>query len=308
MTGLVTLGEPLGQVTSWTEGPLRPGAAAHVSVCGAEATVAIGVRRLGFSATYIGRVGDDIFGRMGLDVLRGEGVDVTRLAVDPTASTGLLVRSRRTAERTVVEYFRTGSAGSRIAPEDVDESVVRSADLLHVTGITPALSPSAAKAVEVAVDLAREVQVPVSFDVNYRATLWRRDDAAPVLRRLAAKADVVIGGRCELELLGSELADVAALGPREVVRTEGAQGATALCDGSVDHVDAQPVRNVDVVGAGDAFVAGYLAARLAGRPVAERLRLGAVLGAFAVSTRGDWEGLPRRAELGLLDHGDEVLR
>jgi 2-dehydro-3-deoxygluconokinase len=308
MSGLVTLGEQLGQLASWVEGPLRQGAATHVSVCGAEATVAIGVRRLGFDAAYLGRVGDDAFGRMGRDVLRAEGVDVSGLRVDPSGSTGLLIRTRRTSQRTVVEYLRAGSAGSRLAPEDIEATVVRSADLLHVTGITPALSGSAAKAVDTAIAIAKEAGVPISFDVNYRANLWTTDEAAPVLRRLAACADVVIGGRTEMALLGDQLEQVAELGPREVVRTEGALGATALCEGVTHHVEARVVDVVDVVGAGDAFVAGYLAARMDGRPPADRLRLGSVLGAFAVSTRGDWEGLPHRDELGLLDHGDEVFR
>src|SRR3954451_7214078 len=116
MTGLVPLGELLGQVAADREGPPRPGAPATLSVCGAEATVAIGVRRLGVPATYIGRSGEDTFGRMGLDVLRGEGVDVSRLTLDPTAPTGLLLRTRRTADRDVVEYLRAGSAGSRLSP------------------------------------------------------------------------------------------------------------------------------------------------------------------------------------------------
>lgn len=315
MSGLVTLGEQMGQVNASLEGPLRPGAPAVLSVCGAEATVAIGVRRLGFDATYFGRVGADAFGRMAVDVLRGEGVDVAHVVVDTSAPTGLLIRARRTADRTVVEYLRAGSAGARLSPDDIDDAKVRAADLLHISGITPALGPSPAKATEHAVSVARDAGVPISFDVNYRATLWSRADAAAVLLPFAESADVVIGGRSELALLGGDdgsaedvMRRVAALGPCEVVMTRGAAGAAALLDGRMHSLDAHPVRPVDVVGAGDAFVAGYLAARLGGRPIEERLRLGVTLGAFAVTTRGDWEGLPRRAELGLFDHADDVLR
>ena len=315
MSGLVTLGEELGQIHATPHGPLRPGSTATVSVCGAEATVAIGVRRLGVPAAYVGRVGDDLFGRMAVDVLRAEGVDVDHLVVDPGAPTGLLLRTQRTADRAVVEYRRTGSAGSRLCPEDIPEQLVRDADLLHLTGITPALSDSAARASGHAVTLARRAGVPISLDVNYRATLWSAAEAAAALRPLAAVADVVVGGRAELRLLagtdaaGDELLGaVAALGAREVVCTEGAEGARALRDGVVHRVAAHPVHAVDVLGAGDAFVAGYLVARLSDRPVPERLELGATLGAFAVSTRGDWEGLPRPAELGLVAHADDVLR
>jgi 2-dehydro-3-deoxygluconokinase len=317
VSGLVTLGELLGQIKAETEGPPRPGAPATVSVCGAEATVAIGVRRLGLSAAYVGRSGDDAFGRMGLQVLRGEGVDVSGFAVDPTAPTGLLLRTRRTADLTLVEYLRAGSAGSRLRPEDIHPDLVTTADLLHITGITPALSTTAAAAVDHACDLAREAGVPISFDVNYRARLWSERTARAALLPLAARADIVFGGRHELALLLEAapdtptehlLAQVAAHGPRDVVVSLGAEGAAGLCDGEFATVAAHRVTTVDVVGAGDAFVAGYLAAWLDGLDQHARLRLGTTLGAFAVGTRGDWEGLPRRADLALLEHHDDVVR
>jgi len=317
MSGLVTVGEPLGQVGAEREGPLRPGAPAALSVCGAEATVAIGIRRLGIPAAYIGRVGDDAFGRMSVEALRGEGVDVSSVTVDPAAPTGLLLRTRRTADRDVVDYWRAGSAGSRLRPEDVDPDVVAAAGLLHVTGITPALSDTAAAAVARACDLARRAGVPISFDVNHRSRLWRGRSARTALLPLAAGADVVFGGRHEIALLLDAapdappeklLAGLAAEGVREVVVTLGAEGAVGLLDGELARVPAHPVKAVDVIGAGDAFVAGYLAARLEGLDQVARLRSGSTLGAFAVGTRGDWEGLPRRAELALVEHHDQVVR
>ena len=317
MSGLVTVGEPLGQVAADREGPLRPGAPAALSVCGAEATVAIGIRRLGIPAAYIGRVGDDAFGRMSIEALRGEGVDISSVTVDPAAPTGLLLRTRRTADRDVVDYWRAGSAGSRLCPEDVDPDVVAAADLLHVTGITPALSDTAAAAVGRACDLARRAGVPISFDVNHRSRLWHGRSARTALLPLAAGADVVFGGRHELALLLDAapdappeklLAGLAAEGVREVVVSLGAEGAVGLLDGEFARVAAHPVKAVDVIGAGDAFVAGYLAARLEGLDQVARLRSGSTLGAFAVGTRGDWEGLPRRAELALVEHHDQVVR
>jgi 2-dehydro-3-deoxygluconokinase len=317
VNGLVTLGELLGQVAVEREGPPRPGAPATLSVCGAEATVAIGVRRLGVPAAYIGRSGDDTFGRMGLEVMRGEGVDVAHLTLDSSAPTGLLLRTRRTADRTVVEYLRAGSAGSRLGPEDVDAELIADAGLVHVTGITPALSDTAAAAVDRACDLARRSGVPISFDVNYRERLWTGRSARAALLPLARRADIVFGGRHELALLLDAppdtspqrlLSELAAQGPREVVVSLGADGAVGLCDGELATAAAHRVTAVDVVGAGDAFVAGYLAARLQGLDQEARLRMACALGAFAVGTCGDWEGLPRTADLALLDHHDEVVR
>jgi 2-dehydro-3-deoxygluconokinase len=317
VSGLVTLGELLGQIAGQREGPPRPGAPATLSVCGAEATVAIGVRRLGVPAAFIGRSGEDTFGRMGVDVLRGEGVDVSGLMLDPAAPTGVLLRTRRTADRDLVEYLRAGSAGSRLCPEDVDPDVIAGADLLHVTGITPALSDTASAAVDHACDLARQSGVPISFDVNHRARLWSGRSARAALLPLAARADIVFGGRHELALLLDAAPDepserlltrLAAQGPREVVITLGAEGAASLRDGELATVAAHRVTPVDVVGAGDAFVAGYLAARLDGQDQRARLDLASTLGAFAVGTRGDWEGLPGRDELPLIGHHDEVVR
>jgi 2-dehydro-3-deoxygluconokinase len=317
VSGLVTLGELLGQVVAEREGRPRPGAPATLSVCGAEATVAIGVRRLGVPAAYVGRSGDDTFGRMGVEVLRGEGVDVSGLTLDPIAPTGLLLRTRRTADRDVVEYLRAGSAGSRLCPEDVDPELIAAADLLHVTGITPALSDTAAAAVDRACDLARRSGAAISFDINYRSRLWTGRSARAALLPLAAGADVVFGGRHELALLLDAapdapperlLAELAAAGPREVVITMGADGAASLREGELATVAAHRVTPVDVVGAGDAFVAGYLAARLDGLDQRACLALASTLGAFAVGTRGDWEGLPVRADLPLIEHHDDVVR
>jgi 2-dehydro-3-deoxygluconokinase len=230
------------------------------------------------------------------------------VAIRDQAYTGLMVRHRRTGALTTVDYHRAGSAGSRLGPADVPVDVLRSAGVLHVTGITPALSDSARATVEHAVELAREAGVPVSFDLNYRSALWPADRAAAVCRDLAARADLVFASDDEAELLGlhGEPADLArglaGLGGGHAVVKLGERGAVAAIDGRVHVVDPVPVQAVDPVGAGDAFVAGYLAETLAGRPVPERLATAAACGAFAVTVPGDWEGLPSRDELAALAH------
>ncbi|WP_318209301.1 sugar kinase [Streptomyces sp. SJL17-1] len=303
---LVTLGEAMAVVAATRPGPLAPGAPLRLGWAGAEATVAIGVSRLGHPAAWTGRVGQDAAGAMVLAGLRAEGVDVTAARTDPAAPTGLMLRERRTADRLRVSYYRAGLAGSRLAPEDLDEAQLTGARVLHVTGITPALSESARAAVEHAVALARAAGVTVSFDVNHRERLWSRAEAADVLARLLPCADIVFAGPEEAALLVDEdtpermARALTRLGPAQAVLKLGADGALAVADGELHVQPAVPVTAVDPVGAGDAFVSGYLAAVLDGAQVAERLRLAALSGAFAVSVPGDWEGLPRRAELGLL--------
>jgi len=201
MTGLVTFGETMASLAAVDVGPLRHQPHLHLHIGGAESNVAIAVRRLGGPATWIGRVGDDELGELVLAQIRAEGVDVGHAVVDAGAPTGLMIKSRRTATVTRVAYYRSGSAGSRLAPSDVPADVVRGAGVLHVTGITPALSASAREATFAAVEEARAARVPVTLDVNHRAALWGADEAASVLTDLAARVDVLFAGEDEAELL-----------------------------------------------------------------------------------------------------------
>ncbi|MEU7752443.1 sugar kinase [Micromonospora sp. NPDC049171] len=316
MPDLVTLGEAMAVVRATAVGPPRPGAAAQLSFAGAESTVAIGVRRLGHSARWIGRLGSDAFGDMILAALRAEDVAVDAVARDADRPTGLLVRHRRTADRAAVAYYRTGGAGAAVGPHDVPADVLPTARVLHLTGITPALGEQPRAAVEAIVAAARRARTRITFDVNYRRRLWSEVEARPVLRRLVAGSATVFAGAEEAALVldrpepvdAVQLArGLAELGPEEVVLKLGAAGALVLAGGDVARVPAVAVTAVDVVGAGDGFVAGYLSGLLDELPPAGRLARGAVCGAFAVSTTGDWEGLPTRAELGLLT-GPDVVR
>lgn len=308
--GLVTIGETMAALSAPGVGPLRHQRSLDLHVGGAESNVAIGVCRLGGTATWVGRVGDDELGDLVLAQLRGEGVDVSHALRDPGAPTGLMVKSRRTQSVGRVAYYRRGSAGSRLCPDDVPVDAVRAAGVLHLTGITPALGDTAQRAVRTAIAVARAAGVPVSLDVNHRAALWTAAEAGAVLRGLIAEVDVLFAGPEEAQLLGADgdpahsperaAAQLCAAGPAQVVVKLGARGAVAHVDGEPHRVAAHPVRAVDPVGAGDAFVAGYLAELLEGSPVQQRLGTAAACGAFAVTVPGDWEGLPTRRDLGLL--------
>ncbi|RIX28499.1 sugar kinase [Amnibacterium setariae] len=296
---VLTLGEALGVLH--TGESIAHASHLRIGTGGSEANVAIGLARLGAPVAWLGRTGDDGLGRRVVRELRAEGVDV-RAVVDPAAPTGLLLKETDGAGRTEVVYHRRGSAGGRLAPEDLAAADGVPVEHLHVTGITPALSASAAATVDAALD--RWSGVPVSFDVNHRSRLWSGETAAPAYRALAARADVVFAGFDEALLLAPDAADpedaarrIAALGPAEVVVKLGEDGALALVDGEVLRMPAVPVRVVDTVGAGDAFVAGWLAERVLGRPVEERLRTAVRAGAAACTHAGDWEGLPFRRDL-----------
>jgi 2-dehydro-3-deoxygluconokinase len=318
---VVTLGESMGLLSSVTPGPLAHASTLQLGMGGSESNVAIGVSRLGVRAVWCGRVGDDAVGRLVAREIRAEGVDV-RVVVDAGAPTGLMLKERRTSTSQSVSYYRTGSAGSRLRADDVDAGLVEAATVLHVTGITPALSESAAHAVRSVVDRARAAGVVVSFDVNYRSALWSEAEASRVCRDIVARCDVVFAGEDEAAMLvgpageaGDEEAAavelarrLTALGPSQAVVKRGASGAVAVVDGAVLQRPGIPLVAHDTVGAGDAFVAGWLAETALGRDPERRMTTAVAAGAFACLAAGDWEGLPRRAELALLEERDPVRR
>jgi 2-dehydro-3-deoxygluconokinase len=308
---VVTLGEALMALVAREAGPLAEATTFEAHVGGAEANVAVGLVRLGHPTAFIGRVGDDGFGTAIRRHLRGEGVDVTMLATDPAAPTGVLVRERRLFGAAAVTYLRNGSAGSRIRPDDVASALssraLRGARWLHVTGITPALSEHARAAVDRAVELATGSGMTVSLDLNLRRRLWPDDEAAPVLRALTSRADVVFASPDEAAAVtGADAGDSPALatallelGPAVAVIKLGAEGALAWGHGEAPvHRAALPVAQpIDPVGAGDAFCAGFIAARLEGGDLAWAVEIGAICGASSVAAMGDQAGLPDREEL-----------
>ena len=132
--------------------------------------------------------------------LRGQGVNV-HAHRDPEAPTGLMVKEHRRGKPTHVRYYRKHSAGSRLGPGDLDRDTLAGADIVHLTGITAALGDTARAALQHAIAVARGGRGQISFDVNYRATLWPAAAAAPVLRELASAADIVFAGPEEAALL-----------------------------------------------------------------------------------------------------------
>jgi 2-dehydro-3-deoxygluconokinase len=300
---LVTLGETMGVLAADEIGPLRNGHRMVLGIAGAESNVAIGVSRLGHRATWVGRVGGDPVGRLVLRELRGERVDVANAVTDREAANGLMLKVRRTTATAEVIYARHDSAGSRLCPEDLPVDVITSARVLHVTGVTPALSDTARAAVYRAVELASSSGVPVSFDVNHRARLWSDDEAAAVFGDLVKRCDIVFASEHEAALIvgacgaADAAARLAELGPRHAIIKRGDLGYAALVEGRQVSGPAVSVPVADPVGAGDAFVAGYLASWLDDAGPAQALETANLVGAFAVAAPGDWEGLPTRDEL-----------
>ncbi len=299
---VVCVGESMMLCLSTRPGRLRHATTLEVKVAGAESNVAIALSRLGHDARWVSLLGDDEPGQVVLDRVRAEGVDTSWVRRVPDLPTGLMLRDQVGGSARVT-YYRAGSAASSLAPDAVDLACLDGASWLLLSGITPALSPGCAKLVPWLAWAARERGVRVAYDVNHRTKLWAPAPARAFTDQLLPHVDLLLVGTDE----GARLWDwddderqarrLAAAGPAEVVLKRGANGAAAWADDRFWESPPAVVTEVDAIGAGDAFAAGYLSAHLDGLGVADRLRTAGATGAMCVREPGDYEGLPDRREL-----------
>ena len=271
---VVTVGESMILVTPAGSESLESAKAFTLDVGGAESNVAVHLHQMGHRVRFLGAVGDDALGRRICYTLRSAGLDISHVKIDPEASTGVYFKDPGQA----VYYYRSGSAASRLGPEAVTDEVLNNASVVHLTGITPALSDQCrALAFDVA-HRARRAGVIVSVDVNYRPALWPIEIAANHLLKLCQLADIVFVGLDEARQVWgcTTPADVRALFPnvaRVVVKNDSV-GATEFQGDDEVFVASRPVEVVEAVGAGDAFAAGYLSGVLQGFSSESCLRLG----------------------------------
>jgi 2-dehydro-3-deoxygluconokinase len=310
----VTVGEGLAVLVA-QPGPLEDSATFDRTAGGAEANVATVLAQLDVDAGWISRVGNDGFGRYLLRHLAGRGIDVEAALVDPARPTALYVKERgggsaaatdlRVGESRML-YYRTGSAASALSPEDLTAAAPKrllgKAALVHVTGITPALSESATRLTDELVSMPRGGRL-VSFDVNYRPALWatRSADATEVLARHARLSDIVFVGADEaLAVFGTD--DPARLRamfaePEHLIVKNDAHTVTGFQGDERVDVPALRLDVVEKIGAGDAFAGGVLAGLLHGLDHQARIRLGHLCAAAALTGHGDIAELPPRTRL-----------
>ena len=314
MPDLVTLGETCVALVARSRGPLRYATEFERRPGGAESTVAAGVARLGHGAGWMSRLGRDEFGAYVLGVMRSEGVDTAAVRVDPHARTGVFFRDNRADGRSSVIYYRKHSAFAGFGPHDLDEDYIASARILHLTGITPGLSPSCRAATLRAVEIARANGVAVVFDPNYRAAVWPPEEARPCIEDLMLRADHVLAGREDLvKLTGlteerAQLDYLHALGLPSVVLKLGARGAVLSCADGAERIEgygAEPA--FDRFGAGDAFAAGYICGLLDGRDRRGAVALGNAVAGWSVRLPGNIESLPDRNDLRQLESGHRFV-
>jgi 2-dehydro-3-deoxygluconokinase len=275
---LIALGETMVMITPAGAQSLASADELRLHIGGAESNVATHAAALGVDAAWVSAVGADVLGdRVRADVAR-RGVDVGWVHTDPDAPTGVYFKDPGRG----VLYYRRGSAASRMGPDTVADVPLEDAAVVHVSGITPALSPTCAALIDTVIERVGAGDALLSFDVNHRPALWQPGEEGPVLLALARRADIVFVGLDEATTVwGCETADdVRRLipEPTTLVIKDGAVGATEYhrADGvdTATFVAAIPTEVVEPVGAGDAFAAGYLAALMDGAEAEARLTTG----------------------------------
>ncbi len=309
MLSTVCIGETMAMLTPLDGVPLHRATELHCGVGGAESNVALGFAAMGLDSHWVGRVGDDGFGVRIIDELRRGGVGVSSVQVDRTLATGVYVKVPAPEVHGIgsVLYYRSGSAASVMGPSMLTDPAVvlllEHAGLVHLSGITAALSPECLAMTEAVLIAPRRGRL-ISFDVNWRPALWVNRDRS-VLRRLANLADVVLVGKDEAEhAFGTtDEGELRALlpGPSVLVIKDGAVSATALHrDGSRTDVPALSVDVLEPVGAGDSFAAGFLSGMLHGLDQRASLRMGHIAAACTLTVHGDRGPLPDADELSVI--------
>jgi 2-dehydro-3-deoxygluconokinase len=308
---VVCVGESMAMLVPENPGEMNSDTLFRLSVAGAESNVAAYLSMLGVKAAWISRVGDDPFGDFLLDEIRGFGVDVGLTHQDSQRPTGVAFKDRSEAQ-TKVWYYRAGSAASALNPAAARLVGSLGARVVHLSGITSALSPSCRDFMAEMVR-AKVAGTSLSFDVNWRPALWKDDDGPAAMLEVARAADIVFVGLDEANALwgSTEPREVRRLlgDPEFLVVKQGAEGCTVFRHDERIFVPALIVDVVEPVGAGDAFAAGFLAGHLMGMSLRDAGRLGTIVASSALSVSTDIGALPGRQYIsGLLQLTDEAWR
>jgi 2-dehydro-3-deoxygluconokinase len=299
MLDIVALGEPMIEFNQTGE---RGGRAYLRGYGGDTSNFVIAAARQGARTGYVTALGDDIYGRMFLDLWATEGVDASRVRIDGTAHTAIYFVDHDEAGHHFT-FFRTGSAASRLSPADLPTDFLLGARLVHVSGISLAISVSACDACYAAVEAAKGAGRLVSFDTNLRLKLWSKDRARAVITDMMKVVDICLPSRDDMAaLIGTndpdKLVDHAlALGAKTVALKLGAEGAIVATAHERQRIRPYPVEAVDATGAGDAFGGAFVTRLLQGAEIGAAGRYAAVAAALSTTGYGAVEPIPNAEQV-----------
>lgn len=299
MPQIIALGECM--VELYAKGPLTKAPTLHRAYGGDTLNVLVAAARLGSTTGYITRVGNDPFTPFLLASWRKEGIDTSQVKV-VEGQNGLYIISSGEMGRREFLYYRRGSAATTLFPSDLDEAYLAGAKIIHISGITQAISESARRTALAAAQLAHRLGVAVSYDINFRPRLWSaaqaREAFAEILPYVSICLPSVPGDSGPL--LGLEDPEAVAdylrgRGVEIVAAKNGLVGAVVSSPQGMTRVPPWgPPRVVDTTGAGDAFAGGFLHGLVQGLSPVAAAQVGTVTAGLKVGGRGAVANLPRR--------------
>ena len=295
---LVALGEPLLEFNQ-----TRAGEAQYLQGFGGDTSnCIIAASRLGASTAYVTRLGDDAFGRKFRALWERENVDTRGVGTDPDSPTGIYFVTHGDGGHEF-SYLRAGSAASRMRPADLPLDVVRDAKVLHVSGISQAISASACDSVFAAIDAAREAGAGISYDSNLRLKLWPLVRARAVIVATLPLSNWFLPSLDEARLLSGAGEPNAILdwchdhGAPLVALKMGADGVWVSSEKVREHISGHRVDAIDATGAGDCFDGAFLARIVAGDDATAAARYANAAAALATTGYGAVDPLPTHAEV-----------
>ncbi|MEK3643938.1 MULTISPECIES: sugar kinase [unclassified Aeribacillus] len=301
---VITIGDGMITFEPISKGPLRFVNQFERKIGGAELNTILGCTRLGLSTGWIGRLGQDEFGRYIINTIRGEGVDTSEVKLVEGYATSLNFKEVFETGKGRTFYYRNPSPTETLTPELLPENYIKRSKILHVTGVFPAIHPQNRAVILRALQIAKENGVKISFDPNIRLRLWSKEEARETILTYLPYVDFLLAGREELEIIFDSSEDHELIHSlhqfnfESVVMKDGGNGSYALVNGAWKHAPGFRVEKVvDTVGAGDGFNAGFLYSTLQGWPIEKSLEFANAIGAMVVQVRGDNEGLPYLEEV-----------
>ncbi len=290
---IVCIGEPLLEFNQQPDGRYLQGFGGDTSNC------AIAAARSGATAGYVTRLGADEFGEQFMALWQREGVDTSHVVRDESAPTGVYFVTHTEAGH-AFSYFRKHSAASRMRPDEVPADYIRRAKILHVSGISQAISDSAADAIFSAIEVAREAGVQVSYDTNLRLKLWPLDRARAVIHAAMSMTDIALPGLDDArQLTGLDDPDAIVdfylgLGAGAVALTLGAEGTLVATAETRCRVPSVKVEAVDATAAGDTFDGALLARLCEGAELEHAARYANAAAALSTTGYGAVAPMPTR--------------
>lgn len=301
MSEIICIGEPLLEFNE-----RRGEAGLFLQGFGGDTSnAAVAAARQGARVGYVTGLGEDAFGEAFLAMWRAEGIDARHVWRDPAAPTGIYFVGHGPGGH-VFTYYRSGSAAARMTPGRMPAEAIEAARVLHVSGISLAISDGACDAVLHAIGQARTAGVTVSFDTNLRSRLWPLARARAVIHGAAAQADILLPSLDDSTAL-TGLGDpervvdhYLAMGPRVVALKLGAAGCLVATRERRERHGGHAVASVDATGAGDTFDGAFLARWVAGDDPFTAARYANAAAALSTTGYGAVAPIPRPAEVSAL--------